>query len=159
MTFHARYAPDQPFPSYAHQPGLTPHPRTHPEGHSYDIPEYAGPSASEQAWSECSAYLYGVDLFNHRYYWEAHEAWEGPWKTAPQSSILARFLRGLVQLAAMQIKLRDGNERGANKLRIKALDNLAIPMDSEAYMGLDLAAFCQRIAQKPSAALHLQLAL
>ena len=59
----------------------------------------------------------------------------------------------------MQIKLRDGNERGANKLRIKALDNLAIPMDSEAYMGLDLAAFCQRIAQKPSAALHLQLAL
>tara|TARA_B100001027_G_C16057939_1_gene237218 strand:+ start:207 stop:509 length:303 start_codon:yes stop_codon:yes gene_type:complete len=100
-----------------------------------------------------------VDLFNHRYYWEAHEAWEALWRTAPQSSVLAHFLRGLIQLAAMQIKLRDGNEHGANKLRVKALDNLAIPTDSKAYMGVDLAALCQRIAQTPSAARHLQLAL
>ena len=100
-----------------------------------------------------------MDLFNHRYYWEAHEAWEDLWKTAPQSSALARFLRGLIQLAAMHIKLRDGNERGAKKLGVKALDNLAIPTDSKSYMGVDIATLCQRIAQTPSAALHLKLAL
>ena len=99
MITPKRYAPDLPFPPYAHQPGQTPHPRTHPEGHSYSASEYAGPSLSEQTWPECSAYLHGVDLFNHGYYWEAHEAWEGLWKATSRSTVLARFLQGLIQLS------------------------------------------------------------
>ena len=59
----------------------------------------------------------------------------------------------------MQIKIRDSSKRGAKKLRVKAVYNLAITTDSEAYMGVDIAALCQRIAQTSSTALNLQLAL
>ncbi len=33
-------------------------------------------------WLRCRDYLRGIDLFNHGYYWEAHEVWEGLWHTA-----------------------------------------------------------------------------
>ncbi len=124
MSQPPRYAPNSPFPPYAYQPGQTPHPRNHPDGHSRDAPEYIGPALTEQTWAQCTAYLYGVDLFNHGYYWEAHEAWEGLWKRAPRASPEAHLLQGLIQLAAMRIKERAGNERGAHKLRQKALDHL-----------------------------------
>lgn len=159
MTSRTRYAPDQPFPPYAHQPGQTPHPRTHPKGHSYDIPEYAGAAFSEQTWSRCTAYLYGIDLFNHQYYWEAHEAWEGLWKATPRSAAPARFLQGLIQLAAMRIKMRDGNGRGADKLRVKALSNLTRATGEKIYMGIDLRTVCQHIAHAPCAAFSLTLTL
>lgn len=137
MSPPPRYAPDQPFPPYAHQPGQTPHPRTHPDGHSRDAPEYAGPALTERTWKECTAYLYGVDLFNHQYYWEAHEAWEGLWKMEQRASERARFLQGLIQLAAMCIKMRAGNRRGTHTLRNKALVHLT---QADIYMGMDLAA-------------------
>ena len=159
MITPKRYAPDLPFPPYAHQPGQTPHPHTHSEGHSYGASEYAGPSLSEQTWPECSAYLHGVDLFNHGYYWEAHEAWESLWKTTSRSTVSARFLQGLIQLAAMHIKIRSGNERGAKKLRVKSLDNLTLHTENETYMGVNLAALRHHIAHVPSAALRLRLTL
>ena len=142
-----RYAPDEPFPPYAHQPGQTPHPRTHPDGHSRDAPEYAGPALTEQTWKECTVYLYGVDLFNHQYYWEAHEAWEGLWKMEHRASECARFLQGLIQLAAMCIKVRAGNRRGAQKLHNKALAQLT---QSERYMGMDLGALRRYLTAGPA---------
>ncbi|MER9007639.1 DUF309 domain-containing protein [Mesorhizobium sp. M0862] len=30
-------------------------------------------------------FRWGIDLFNHGYYWEAHEAWEPLWQTANQA--------------------------------------------------------------------------
>ena len=40
--------------------------------------ERPDPPDPEQ-WHLCRPYLYGIDLFNDGYYWEAHEVWEGLW--------------------------------------------------------------------------------
>ncbi len=86
---------------------------------------------------ECTPYLYGIDLFNHQYYWEAHEAWEGLWKMERRPSDCAHFLQGLIQLSAMGVKMREGNARGTQKLRAKALGHLG---QADSYMGMNLAA-------------------
>lgn len=71
-TFHPpRFLPDRPFPPYAYVPGDAPHPTRDPGGHSYgaefEIPEPPDP----EDWRACRDYLYGIDLFNHGFYWEA----------------------------------------------------------------------------------------
>ncbi len=40
----------------------------------------------------------GVQLFNARKFWHAHEAWENVWKRRPEESRI--FFQGLIQLAA-----------------------------------------------------------
>jgi hypothetical protein len=47
-------------------------------------------------------------LFNHGYYWEAHEAWEPLWRAADRSASAGRFLKGLILLSASGVKLRQG---------------------------------------------------
>ncbi len=48
--------------------------------------------------SLCSdAFLWGLDLFNHGYYWEAHEAWEGLWQVADRDGPL-RMIRLVVMM-------------------------------------------------------------
>jgi predicted metal-dependent hydrolase len=53
-------------------------------------------------------FLWGQDLFNHGYYWEAHEAWEGLWQTANRGTPLRAFLKALILLSAAGIKIREG---------------------------------------------------
>ncbi len=53
-----------------------------------------------------------MDLFNHGYYWEAHEVWEGLWNAAGRSGITADFVKGLIKLAAAGVKVRQGQPRG-----------------------------------------------
>lgn len=74
-----RLVPDQPFPPYAYIPGRTAHPTRDPDGHSYGVILETPDSPDPTAWQDCHDYLYGIDLFNHGFYWEAHEAWEGLW--------------------------------------------------------------------------------
>ena len=138
-----RYLPLIPFPPYRHLPGVTPHPHTHPDGHNYNAEEeYAGPSLTVENWRKNDAYLYGVDLCNHAYWWEAHEAWEGLWKLEGKESLCRVYLQGLIQTAAALIKWRQGNRRGVEKLWEQAKQKLE-RVDGEApvYMGLDIASF------------------
>ena len=53
----ARYAPNTPFQPYRDAPGRTPDPRKHPDGHSYNTEEYAGPPLTMENWGENRAYL------------------------------------------------------------------------------------------------------
>ena len=56
-------------------------------------------------WQSCELYLYGIDLFNYGYWWEAHEALETVWHAAGQKSTLCgTFIQGLIQLAGAQLK-------------------------------------------------------
>jgi uncharacterized protein len=41
----------------------------------------SNPVAAEASLSS-DAFGWGLDVFNHGYYWEAHEAWEGLWQVA-----------------------------------------------------------------------------
>jgi len=75
-------------------------------------------------WRTSELYLFGVDLYHHSYFWEAHEAWEQLWRLAERRSPVARLLRGLVQNAAAPEKAHAGNRRGAAKLSRSAAENL-----------------------------------
>ena len=69
-----RWLPEKSFPPYAYLPGRQPHPVRDPAGHSYRVEPM--PVAAEASLGS-DVFLWGLDLFNHGYYWEAHEAWEG----------------------------------------------------------------------------------
>ena len=59
-------------------------------------------------WQESTQYLEGIELFNHGYYWEAHEKWEGSWHAAGRAGAMGEFFRGLIKLAAAGLKVRQG---------------------------------------------------
>jgi predicted metal-dependent hydrolase len=107
-----RLVPDRPLPPYTFVPGQTPHPVRDPAGHLYGRPIETPPPLDPAHWQASQAYLYGIDLFNHGYYWEAHEAWEGLWHRAGRQGLVADFLKGLIKLAAAGVKLRQGVPRG-----------------------------------------------
>ena len=65
-------------------------------------------------------FLYGLDLFNNGFYWEAHETWEELWHL--EDSILhKRMIQGFIQLAASMVKRNQGNSDGQEKLLASAI--------------------------------------
>ena len=128
-----RYAPANLLPPYAYVPGHDlPHPVTDPCGHSYsavhDQPRGtlntpatlahlpADPASRRQTIAALLAtdpqWLYALDLFNGGWYWEAHEAWEGFWNALGRTTPEARFVQGLIHLAAAAVKIREGKPTG-----------------------------------------------
>jgi hypothetical protein len=105
-----RLLPDRPFPAYAYLPGRHPHPVRHPLGHSYQLDP---PDLSEDVELAFEEFLWGIDLFNHGYYWEAHEAWEGLWQVADRGGSLRMLFKGLILLSAAGVKIREGKHVAA----------------------------------------------
>jgi uncharacterized protein len=69
-----------------------------------------------------SAFERGVELFNARRFWEAHEAWEELWLAS--SGDEKQFLQGLIQLAAAYHHVQRGTFRGGVRLFDAALRRL-----------------------------------
>ncbi len=107
-----RLVPDRSFPAYAYVPGESPHPTKDPAGHSFGDDASADPLAFE----------WGVDLYEHGYFWEAHEAWEPLWRSSDGSE--RELLAGLIQCAASCLKVRVGERRGARRLGERAVGHL-----------------------------------
>jgi hypothetical protein len=99
-----RWLPQKSLPPYAYLPGKNPHPVRDPAGHSYHVEPI--PVAAEASLSS-DAFLWGLDLFNHGYYWEAHEAWEGLWQVADRDGPLRMLFKGLILLSAAGVKIRE----------------------------------------------------
>ncbi len=59
-------------------------------------------------------YLRGIELFNRRAYFDAHEAWEELW--IEQEGPERQFVKGLIQVAVCLHHFGHGNLRGAAKL-------------------------------------------
>ena len=142
-----RYCPAVTFPPYRHIPGVTPHPIRDPLGHSYGIEEESHDKPlPPDMWRQNEAYLYGVDLYNFAYWWEAHEAWEGLWHQAEDTYRL--FLQGLIQVSASLIKyhmrmlrpLRTLSTAGRDKLRQVIVECGDASTD---YMGINLPVFLE----------------
>lgn len=131
---------DVPFPPYRYVPRRTPHPRKHPDGHMYGQSEELPPPMPPEAWRECEDYLYGVDLYNHAYWWEAHEALEGLWKAVGKFGEQGQFLQGLIQVGAAHLNDFLGRDTGAQWLYQQGLQRLAT-VGPDVYMGLDVRAF------------------
>jgi hypothetical protein len=141
-----RYLPRRPFPPYAFLPGRDPHPTRDPAGHSHSDQGEA-PAAYHPAedWAENVDYLYGVDLYNHGYLWEAHEAWEGLWHQAKHDELQAELLQGLIQCSAAALKIRMDQPGGLLKLSENGTRRLEFVLNQgrETMMGLELRSFIE----------------
>lgn len=125
-------------PAYRHLPGLTPHPTADPRGHSYGRAEEPGSVPPPEDWPACEAYLFGCDLYNRGYWWEAHEAWEGPWQGCRARPAQHRFLQGLIQAANAQLKLALGRPQAVGRLWEKAEAHFEAAAAGRRFMGLAL---------------------
>jgi predicted metal-dependent hydrolase len=72
-------------------------------------PDPTAASFDAATWWACESFLHGAELWNRGFFWEAHEAWEEPWRAAGRNTVVGRFLQGLILLAAAGVK----HERGA----------------------------------------------
>lgn len=122
-----RYLPNRALPPYQYVPGIHPHPLRDPHGHSYEASPHATvPYAWDPAaWRQLPDWLWGVDLFNAFYFWEAHEAWERLWIAQPRRSAPSLLLQGLIQLAAALLKIRSHSVAAARRLSEAGLEKLA----------------------------------
>lgn len=138
-----RYAPSRAFPPYAFLPGRDPHPTRDPTGHSFGIEETAPTFLPASSWRANAPYLFGVDLYNHGFLWEAHESWEGLWHASKADRILALHLQGLIQCSAAWLKISMQQPRGVERLSALALEKLdeVARLSRGHYMGLDLDSF------------------
>jgi hypothetical protein len=140
VTDLPRYLPDEPWPPYAYRPGLDPHPTRDHDGHSHDVVTDDSEADPPAEWARSRRYLRGVDLYNHGFGWEAHEAWESMWHR-PADPDQAEWLQALIQLAAATVQDRIGHADGRTRLCHRALDHLQRVERNghRVYMGLDLA--------------------
>ena len=145
MNSIPRYLPQRPFPPYAYLPGSTPHPTRDPAGHSFDSAEQLAAHHESERWRENEDYLFGVDLYNHGYLWEAHEAWEGIWQRAKHDALQAEHLQGLIQCAAAALKVAMDQPRGLVRLAELGTGRLerVAREGSPRYMGVELPEFVQ----------------
>jgi hypothetical protein len=142
-----RYAPQRAFPPYAYLPGRDPHPVSDPAGHSHRTePEPPAPYLDARRWRENGDYLFGADLYNAGFLWEAHEVWEGLWHSAKHDAVQADFLQGLIQCSAASLKVRMQQPAGVAKLTALGLARLerVAARAGRNYMGLDLPDFVAR---------------
>lgn len=114
--------------------GETPRPVTEPLA-GLGIQPY---SLSEVPLMENQFFLYGVDLYNHHYFWEAHESWELVWKLE-ENSIIKDMIKGLIQAAGGYLKILHGLERGTRKLWHRS--SLYLSRERMAEMDIDFASF------------------
>jgi hypothetical protein len=138
-----RHAPDRSLPPYAFLPGRDPHPTRDPSGHSFEASEQELPYLPAEVWPTNEEYLFGVDLYNHGFLWEAHEAWEGVWNASKHDPLQKEHLQGLIQCAAACLKIRMEQPRGLarlSELGTARLEGVARKTGGQ-FMGIDLMSF------------------
>lgn len=123
LELRPRYA-QTPLPPYSYVPGHAPHPVSDPRGHTHGQSHARAQPLDPSHWQESEPYRYGVDLFNHGFYWEAHEAWESLWHVAGRDGVVASWLKGLIKLAAAAVKLREGNASGVERHARRSIELL-----------------------------------
>ena len=123
-----------PFPEWTYVPGKTPRPTEDQLAIDAELEPL-----TRDNWGTCPHYLWGIDLFNHGYPWEAHEAWEALWHVAGRRGQMADFLKGLIKLAAARVKQAEGKPAGVERHRRRALELLE-SVDEAHFCGLDLRA-------------------
>ncbi|MBI5763447.1 MAG: DUF309 domain-containing protein [Planctomycetes bacterium] len=153
------------FPPYRYIPGQNPHPVANPAGHSFraaGMPEPHVPFVPSERWRESDLYLYGCDLYNHGYWWEAHEAWEGLWHHPEKGSAQKEFLQGLIQVSACHLNLYLGRMDGVARLRRTSFEHFeraTSQLTTANYMGLEVREFMSRVASYYSGVLGSSLAV
>ncbi len=143
---------DYEFPPYTYVPGVAVHPMR-ADGHQCLGPRYEPLDCFEEQWRECATYLWGIDLFNRGFYWEAHEAWEAVWRDMRRDSMAADWCKGLIKLAAAGVKIREGRIVGMKRHANRAAELFATVHEkySDRFAGLSpdqLRQYAQSIASE-----------
>lgn len=134
------------FPPYRFIPGLNPHPVRDPLGHSYGRESGVLSYRAPEKWRDNESYLFGVDLYNHAYWWESHEAWEDVWHTTDKGSAYGQFLQGLIQISAAFIKWHLHQFDGLKKLYELGITRLeGVSAKNPEFMGVDLKAHVAKL--------------
>jgi len=135
-----RLVADEPLPPYSYVPGRFPHPIADPTGHQFGKVVPPAAPIEPHDWASSRAYLFGCDLFNLGYYWEAHETWESVWLACGRRGVTADFLKGLIKLAAAGVKAREGRPVGVVRHGTRAAELFRLTqkaIDSDRYLGLE----------------------
>ena len=136
-----RYS-QHPFPEYRFIPGKTPHPTRDPGGHSRGRDDAEPLEQFDPLyWHNSEAYLYGVDLYNHGYWWEAHECWIA----AGKNTQTGLFLQGLIQVAAGCLKKHQGHEDAGRRLAFEGMEKF--PLRHGRLLGIELAPLKQALTR------------
>jgi hypothetical protein len=86
------------------------------------------------------AWRYGVDLFNARFYWEAHEAWEIVWRGAKRGGAAYWATKGMIQLTASLLTLYMCRTDASRHLALRGAELLERAIATSAtYRQLELA--------------------
>lgn len=83
--------------------------------------------------------MYGIDLFNHGYWWEAHEALEAVWVAAGRRTNTGLFVQGLIQVAVAHLKKFLGFDEVATRMSQAGLKKM-MPVNQD-YLGIEIAVF------------------
>lgn len=136
-----RLLPSADLPRYTHVPGMgTPHPYRDPLGHSYNRKPSTPKPLIEEFWAENRSYLLALDRFNLGFYWEANDEWDRLWRASNPESMVGRFLKGLVKLAAAGIKVREDSIHGVRRHAASSGEvfaDIAAEADRDRFCGLD----------------------
>jgi hypothetical protein len=95
-------------------------------------------------WREAPAYAYGLHLYAHGFFWEAHEVWEAVWLATAPNSQERHLLAGLIQLANASLKLEMAQPKAALRLLRASQDHLAECRNSS-LLGLDPGALARDV--------------
>ena len=104
-------------------------------------------------------YLYGIDLYNGSYWWEAHEVFEGFWHAYGRETTAGNFFQALIQCAAAHLKRELGNEPATSKLVASGLARLR--QTPIRYMGMHIDTFAEDLTrwlneQRPAVRIQLE---
>jgi hypothetical protein len=138
-----RFVPRESLPPYSYVTGRFPHPTRDPAGHSFGAVPVPCPVPDPDRWRGSRHYLYGLDLFNHGYYWEAHEVWEAAWHACGRAGTAGNFIKGLIKLAAAGVKAREGRPEGVRRHAQRAAElfgqvSSGLPTGQTRYFGLSI---------------------
>ncbi len=135
-----RYFPGRELPAYVFVPGENPHPKKS-GGHMEGVPEPVSPPLDMDRPWESEALRYALDLYNHGYFWESHVYFEALWNAHLRTGAVADFLKGMIKLGAMGVKLRAGAEgptaRG-HRDRARELFETVRALAGEKFLGFDV---------------------
>lgn len=108
-------------PHRPYMPGQTERP---PDALFEAVKRDLSPAMNVEELAASPAFRGGLAAFSARYYWEAHELWEGVWMCLPPAAAERHVMRGIIQLANAGLKARMG--RPAAAARIRALARTAL---------------------------------
>lgn len=138
-----RYCPERALPTKAYVPGRVPHDEK-PANVPRTTCEWNGELADL---AQSAEFLWGVDLFNRGFYWEAHEAWESLWVHARPKSESHYGLQGLIQVAAAMLKAKTEDWDAFGRISARAVEKIskAVALSDGASRSIIPPGFCEQV--------------